>query len=300
MTEYRYKTGLNILELLIEPDAPEPLDSFDVLQGRLLRHLDEYHKYGGSDSDINRDLGALNKLAREVSDHSFNSLCVAQREIEKRLKELLDKMPSVQARQLAARIVYNKNQISDDKNFLQSLLERYHLPQPENKLESTAYDIGPDIQWHGPEDEIQLQSFFQAAPEMLDMGLLKKAVEYSNRICLITLPALNRSATGFLLAPGKILTNYHVLKSSAQESLEHNAREAKLSFGYMTNNHGTVPPCFHLNPSQPILSQSPPEQLDYVLLQMEENAGIAPDLQAINYSLTLPIKGSGLYILLKI
>ena len=300
MSEYKYKTGMEILESLIEPDDTELRDSFDIYKSTLLRHLKEYRDFGGSDSPITRDIANLNRLARDVCEYSFNDLCVDRRAVVNTLNALLGKLPVDRAHHVAARIYYNKHRvaeprISEDKTFLRELAVRYQIPLT-TEFRSTSDQIGPPIDWHGP-DDIQLQSFFRPLPDMLDMGLLKHAVERSSAICLVSIPSLNRTGTGFLLAPGKVMTNYHVLKASEHEDMEANARALKLSFGYLTSNVGTESLTVTLNQVHPILSESPPGELDYVLLQVDDKTRVLETIPPVPYVLSFPDQHAGLYIL---
>jgi endonuclease G len=300
MNEYRYQNGMAILEVLIEPDDTESRDSFDLYKANLLRHLKEHRNFGDSDSTVNRDIANLNHLARDVYGHSFNDLCVGRRDIERTLIALLRKLPADRGRQVAARIYYNENRItnhriSEDKTFLQELSVRYQIPMPADASPEGS-EIGPPIDWRGP-DEFQLQGFFRPLPDMLDMGLLKQAVDRSSAICLVSIPSLDRSGTGFLIAPGQVLTNYHVLKASEQEDMEANARAAKLSFGYLTGDPGLVPSTFKLTDRQPILSWSPACELDYVLLQVDDKNRALETISPVPYVLSSLAERSALYIL---
>ncbi|MFN5892906.1 MAG: effector-associated domain EAD1-containing protein, partial [Dolichospermum sp.] len=73
-------------------------------------------------------------------------------------------------------------------------------------------DFGPDINWRGESDEIQLQSWLKPEPDYWDVGFLKRAIEQSTSVCRIEIPFGNIMGTGVLITPNKILTNYHVLK----------------------------------------------------------------------------------------
>lgn len=301
MNKFRYRVGLDLLETVIEPDDRESLNKFDTHKDALLRHLQDDQLFGGGSSDIARDISALNDLARDICGHSFNDLCVSREDIETTLLTFLRRLPFTQARQVAARVFYNKNRISErrlseNKAFLQGLITDYRLPVIED-FPATGDPIGPEIDWHGPDDR-QLQSFFRPQPDMLDMGLLKQAVEHSSAICLLTIPSLGRTGTGFMVAPGRVLTNYHLLKASEDEDLNANARSLRLSFGYLTDTSGREPVTVGLSQTQAVLSCSPSDALDYVLMQVaDENRGVMDKISPVHPASRELTMESGLYIL---
>jgi hypothetical protein len=78
-------------------------------------------------------------------------------------------------------------------------------------------DFGPDINWRGETDEIQLQSWLQPEPDYWDVGFLKRAIAQSSSVCRLEIPSRNIMGTGVLITPNKILTNYHVFKKPKKE-----------------------------------------------------------------------------------
>ena len=119
----------------------------------------------------------------------------------------------------------NKPNNPELKNFYESVVikKRFILDIP-----VTTTDFGPNINWQGETDELQLQSLFQREPNYLDVGFLKRAIEQSVSVCRIEIPSRNIMGTGVLITPNKVLTNYHVFQPNEQENIVNNAHEAIL------------------------------------------------------------------------
>ncbi len=161
-------------------------------------------------------------------------------------------------------------------------------------------DFGPDINWCGEADEIQLQSFLKPEPDYWDVGFLKRAIAQSSSVCRIEITSRNIMATGVLITANKVLTNYHVLKYRDEDNLENNALNAILKFGCLTSNNGIETECksFQLDRQTPILCFSKTEDLDYVLLQVEEKITQATDIKPARWdSDKLPIEKMGISVL---
>jgi len=161
-------------------------------------------------------------------------------------------------------------------------------------------DAGPEIIWRGPSDEKELQFFEQRIPEFFDIGYLKRILSRTQSICRIELPEGNPVGTGFLIAKGRVLTNYHVLSHPGNETIETMTRRLILRFHYITSDGGEEAEgiTFKLASRRPIVAASPTEKLDYVLLQVEERIQQANQLEPAPYnSVNIPQVGAGLSIL---
>jgi len=161
-------------------------------------------------------------------------------------------------------------------------------------------DFGPDINWRGETDEIQLQSWLKPELDYWDVGFLKGAIAQSSSVCRLEIPSRNIMATGVLITANKVLTNYHVLKSSEEDNLENNALNAILKFGCLTSDNGleTQGKSFQLDRQNPILCFSKTEDLDYVLLQVEEKITQTTDIKPARWnSDKLPIEKMGISVL---
>lgn len=175
----------------------------------------------------------------------------------------------------------NKPGNSQLKEFYQAvqLRQNFIIDAPPNNT-----DFGPDIQWRGETDEIQLQSWFKPELDYWDVGFLKQMLAQSAAVCRIEIPSSTTNtatvtATGVLIAPNKVLTNYHVLQFDEQDDLITNALKAVLKFGCVSGSNGEemVSHVVQLHREKPVLHFSTTEKLDYVLLQL------APGIQQIDY-----------------
>jgi hypothetical protein len=126
-----------------------------------------------------------------------------------------------------------------------------------------AKDFGPDINWRGETDEIQLQSWFKPEPDYWDVGFLKQAIEQSASVCRLEIPSRNIMGTGVLITSDKVLTNHHVLQPTEEDNIESNALNAVLKFGCLTSDDGfeTQGKSFQLDRENPILRFSITEDL---------------------------------------
>lgn len=137
---------------------------------------------------------------------------------------------------------------------------------------TTIRNFGPNIDWHGKTDEVELQGLFKKQPDWYDVGFLQTIIEQAKSVCRVDLPSLNITATGVLIGSKYVLTNYHVLKLNENDNLELNAKNVRLNFGcFSLNDHrATTSKYFVLDSEKPIISFSPVEELDYILLQLQE------------------------------
>jgi endonuclease G len=185
-----------------------------------------------------------------------------------------------------------------NKDRIEALTVRYQVPVPA-QIQAPVVENGPDIDWQGPTDAVELQAWFKPPPDMQDVGFLKRAIERATSVCRVEVLNLKRTGTGFLVGEGLVLTNYHVLKFSDNEDIDENARNTQLRFGYFTGDEGqgTEGQIFKLAANKPIVKASLTSALDYVLLRVEDSILQAANLKAAEYSLDPPNSGMGLNIL---
>lgn len=161
-------------------------------------------------------------------------------------------------------------------------------------------DFGPNIHWRGETDDIQLQSWLKAEPNYLDVGFLKRAIEQSTSVCRIEIPSRKIMGTGVLIAPNKVLTNYHVFQPSEVDNIDSNAHDAVLKFGCFTSDNGDENSGFtlKLDSQKPILRFSKTENLDYILLQVEGKITQEKDIKPARWNVNkLPIAKMGISVL---
>jgi len=192
------------------------------------------------------------------------------------LRALLDQdLSPDDARTVAAAIVGDK--LILDGNLLDGIRIRYGVPSPPPAA-APAPNYGPDFEWKGP-GELELQSFLHPDPPWQDVGFLRRAMARSASVCRVEIGKV--SGTGFIVAPGKVLTNYHVLRPDDASDIQKNAKQAILRFEYFTMSGGDPSEgCVYRVVDGGILDQSPVGELDFVLLQVEDkilgNGALAP------------------------
>jgi len=164
----------------------------------------------------------------------------------------------------------------------------------------TTTGFGPDINWKGETDEIQLQNWLKPESDYWDVGFLKQAIEQSASVCRIEIPSRNIMGTGVLIAPNKVLTNYHIFQPNEEDNIENNARNAVLRFGCFTSDNGgeNSGNSFKLDNQKPILCFSKTEHLDYILLQVESKINQEKDIKPARWDGNkLPIEKMGISVL---
>ena len=198
---------------------------------------------------------------------------------------------------LAALITVHK--LYRDESLLNSLVMRYQIPEAFDIAATERLDVGPEINWRGSTDEIELQGWLPQKPDFQDVGFLARAIEQAASVCRIEIPTVNRQGTGFLITPTRLLTSYHILKNQSGEDIQENVRNAVLRFGKLTAADGEEAKGqeFKLVPDEPILASSPVGELDYVLLQLEESIKDTEGVKPAPYTLELPHQRIGMNIL---
>lgn len=190
-----------------------------------------------------------------------------------------------------------------DKSLLESLVIRYQVPTVLNSSVSGIVNFGPEIDWKGPTEEVQLQSWLQSEPDFFDVGFLKRAIQQAAAVCRVETLNNQVLGTGFLIARNLLLTNYHVLLPAStddSDAIEGSARNILLRFGCFTLNTGSEieGQIFTLDNGNPILQYSPIEKLDYVLLRVNDKIKRAVGVTHVEYDYeSLPTKRMGLNIL---
>jgi len=211
------------------------------------------------------------------------------------LKELLDDVGLDNYQTIVAVIVaYN---LYRDQKMLAKLKMRYLVPDAAEPA-AEGPEIGPPIDWRGPTDAVELQAFTQPAPDLLDVGFLRRALEATPSVCRIENSNADGLGTGFMVAPGLVLTNYHVPLLLGPD-IEKNAAQLVLRFGAITAKEVTESngQTFRLQALTPVVKSSPIEKLDYVLLHVEEAIRQAEGIKSASIDLSLPKQGMGLHIL---
>lgn len=218
------------------------------------------------------------------------------------LDTVLSRLGVEDGRWIAALIV--ARHLYRDDALINDIAVRYRIPLfTEGKAEA-AVDIGPDIDWQGPTDQVKLQSWFAPQPDFEDVGFLTRAIQRASSVCRIEFRNSKRQGTGFLIGKTLVLTNFHVLKGQPEEDIVKNARDAVLRFGVITTGSGEEAKGigFKLAAKEPVLKWSPDNQLDYALLRVEDSiqshqADEHRQIEPAPFTMDIPSEKTGLHIL---
>ena len=210
------------------------------------------------------------------------------------LKPLFPKVGFEVATTLAALIV--RYRLYRDPKLLGKLIARYQVPLPAGAAADTGdVSTGPDFDWRGPNEAVQLQGLFQRHRSLSwDLTFLKRGIEQAASVCRIEQADGTVLGTGFLIAEEYVLTNYHVLVQGA------NTTDLVFRFRCVTAEEGQEASGqqFKLADGNPIVDSSPVEEFDYALLRLEPSVssvqGIAP--VSVNWEHP-PEKDKGVYLL---
>jgi endonuclease G, mitochondrial len=165
---------------------------------------------------------------------------------------------------------------SDIQQFCtQVLRQRIVLNSSESLTDGLSLELEPstwgiDVRSEELELFLPKQSTFEA-----DVGKLVQGLELANAVCKVTFT--NRppveSGTGVLIAPGLVLTNYHVLSFHEEANLNEIARSAQFEFGYVSTPFGKAnyTQVMLAAENEPIVSASSIHKLDYALIRLSEN-----------------------------
>ena len=149
---------------------------------------------------------------------------------------------------------------------------------------SRLLGIGP----RGLPDPAQLESIIRQTNALLNVAQFRSRLgEIEGRVCRVDLQG-DGEGTGFLVGPGAVLTNYHVIESVVKQ--EHTLREFTCRFDFKVRedgtsvNKGTVYKVAELGSYSPYdpadlktdARQPDAENLDYALLLLEGEPGQDP------------------------
>jgi endonuclease G, mitochondrial len=142
-------------------------------------------------------------------------------------------------------------------------------------------------------DDKELESFLpQRLSYEADVGKLRRGLQLADAVCKISFTDRSTTGTGVLIAPDLVLTNYHVLSKPVIERslLDEKVKTLQFEFGFLSKEHD-IPPqpdCFAIAATDPLLSYSPPDQLDYALLRVDSTIKNCDYIQPVPIQATTP------------
>jgi V8-like Glu-specific endopeptidase len=182
----------------------------------------------------------------------------------------------------------------------ESLLDNLRIPVPREVTKGVEVitDYGPEIEWRGPTDDVELQSLLPPELDFLDHRDVYLMLKRAESVCRIEFDKLDRPATGFLIADDLLLTNYHVFEHPhfPEDDFDENFHDAKLYFGKVTTEEGKVTEGQAFEPVS-VLAKSRWDKLDYVLIKMEERIKRAEGIGPATYDLEIPKRATGLHLI---
>jgi len=144
----------------------------------------------------------------------------------------------------------------------------------------------------GLPDKVQLESIIKKSNTLFDIAVFRSRIgELEGRVCRVDLQG-DGIGTGFLLGPGVVMTNYHVIESAVKK--EHDIQDFTCRFDYKVRedgstdgtivNKGTVVKVVELVTYSEYDSadlkqdstQPNPKNLDYALLKLDTEIGNEP------------------------
>ena len=159
-------------------------------------------------------------------------------------------------------------------------------------------DIGPEIDWKGPTDRVELQGWFGPTPTDFTLAFLQGAVRRARAVCKIRFPVQRRTGTGVLVARDLVLTNHHVV--FGEHGDEGNAgglsKECVVAFEGLAGTGGEATAFGSLDAAAtPIVARS--RALDYALLRISAALAAAPGLEVAPLAGRRPVERDGINLL---
>ena len=125
--------------------------------------------------------------------------------------------------------------------------------------------------------------------DFVSVNFLARGIEASNAVCRIRVPGADGGwyGTGFLVGPGLLMTNHHVLNSRDEAS------QAEAEFGFEHDVEGVLrePVQFNLNPAAVFFTD---KYYDITLVAVTEYSDGGVPLERFGYLPLFPISGKGL------
>ncbi|SEB88614.1 Trypsin-like peptidase domain-containing protein [Terriglobus roseus] len=149
-----------------------------------------------------------------------------------------------------------------------------------NSNQAPLNSNGPEFQWQGGFDQVELQAFLRSPRPLINVAWMADVTaRLCPAVCRIDFPAIGRKATGFLVAKDLILTNWHVIEEFPGDPRDANLAGMELCFT-QSSQPTRVFKLVRNSPGQALIKGSAVAQQDYVLLRVSEDVaavlGVTP------------------------
>ena len=139
---------------------------------------------------------------------------------------------------------------------------------------------GPPFTWRGNFAEIEYQAFFQKGRPPISAAWISDVTSLlCPAVCLIKIPTINRTATGFLIGKDLVLTNYHVVDFTPEDNMSSNLSDMELYFTRSSLPTRAFKLVSAVNGTTPLIAHSTRTNLDYVLLRISEQVSQVLSIQ---------------------
>ncbi len=160
-------------------------------------------------------------------------------------------------------------------------------------------DLGPDIDWKGPTETVELQSWLRPDPVDLEVKWVQQMVRRARSVCRVAFTKTQRVGSGVLVAPSLVLTNHHVVFGDAGVETEADtlAAECEVSFSGLAGTGAEEAEAkgpLDLT-AKPIVARS--KKLDYALLCISDALGKTPGIEVAPLADRQPVEKDGVNLL---
>lgn len=157
-----------------------------------------------------------------------------------------------------------------------------------------SVSYGPHFVWQGPPSPsvMELQAWRRAQDEFVDVGFQQRSVQASESVCRVEVDRQDAatSGTGFVIAPGIVVTCFHVINTTDPAFVRNHV---KLRFGALTMRGGQQSEGRLVHPGDdPVIAAD--SRLDFIAIRTKEPTDRALDMIPAG---RLPVQGTSIHIL---
>jgi len=243
-------------------------------------------QFDGTNTDTDMLLSQLENFGRLQNRPNYTALGAW-------LDHMLSESSEVEGALFLANLILHYSLIKDS-NYLQQLEIKYGLifTHPRTKRTSLAWLLSTmqQTEWKDKRDPATLEKIWRERAAFLDVAFLERGAQAARSVCCIEYTDGAAIGTGFLVAPNLLLTNYHVLPNDAIVA------NTQVRFGFRLDILGHLQRGSTYQIKQR-LQFSPTDNLDYVLLELEDEPGNNPEIGYLRPVAKLAEINTPLYII---